>query len=115
MITCSLSPRLSDPSPPASGCITSAEAILIQEQSSQKLLEILRSNEKLVMVSLSPQSVASLAGFLDLSQIETFLKIATFFKSLGVHYVLDTSAGGDISLIESRREFMERSVRIIVT
>lgn len=61
-----------------------------------------------MVVSLSPQSVASLASFLDLSQMETFLKIATFFKSLGVHYVLDLSAGGDISLIESRREFMER-------
>jgi iron only hydrogenase large subunit-like protein len=73
-----------------------------------KLLDILHSKEKIVIVSVSPQSVASLAAFLELSQIETFLKIATYFKALGVRYVLDTSSGGDISLLESRKEFLER-------
>lgn len=73
-------------------------------------MEVLQFKEKMVVVSLSPQSVASLAGYLNLTQTETFLKIATHLKGLGVQYVLDTSSGEDISLLESRREFLERFV-----
>eukprot|EP01034_Spumella_vulgaris_P021954 gene21954-28034_t len=51
---------------------------------------------------------ASIADYLHLSPSETFLRIATVLKSLGIRYVFDASSAGDIALIESREEFMMR-------
>ena len=94
-----------------SGCVTSAETVLIQEHSYQKLLDRLRDlsrNEDLVVVCLSPQSIASIATFVGTSSAEMFLRVSTVLKELGVFYVLDTSSTGDIALIEAREEFLGR-------
>eukprot|EP00596_Hydrurales_sp_CCMP1899_P007117 CAMPEP_0119052856 /NCGR_PEP_ID=MMETSP1177-20130426/74012_1 /TAXON_ID=2985 /ORGANISM="Ochromonas sp, Strain CCMP1899" /LENGTH=387 /DNA_ID=CAMNT_0007032557 /DNA_START=208 /DNA_END=1368 /DNA_ORIENTATION=- len=100
-----------------SGCVTSAETVLIQEQSYQKLLDRIMSNNKddLIAVCISPQSVASVTSFLNtgleeglMSRAETFLRVATALKGLGVTYVLDSSSGGDVALVEAREEFMFR-------
>uniref|UniRef100_A0A8B9TQC7 Nuclear prelamin A recognition factor-like protein n=1 Tax=Anas platyrhynchos TaxID=8839 RepID=A0A8B9TQC7_ANAPL len=76
-----------------SGCITSAESVLITQQSHEELCKILTSNktaapneQKLVVVSVSPQSRASLAARCKLSVLETAKKLTAFLKSLGVHY-----------------------------
>jgi iron only hydrogenase large subunit-like protein len=94
-----------------SGCVTSAETVLIQEQSFLKLLERLgdhaRSDE-IVIVCLSPQSIASMATFVGTSSSDIFLHIATMLKDLGVHYVVDASSAGDVALIEAREEFLRR-------
>lgn len=95
-----------------SGCVTTAEAILIQEQSSDKFLQILnQSKDKkdyYVVVQISPNSRASIAEFLGMDPHELFLKISTMLKSLGVKYVLDSSAGGDVALVESGEELLQR-------
>lgn len=54
-----------------SGCVTSAETVLITAQSTQEFLESVKGGEKTVMVSISPQSRASLAVHfgLDLLQV----------------------------------------------
>ncbi|XP_066833865.1 cytosolic iron-sulfur assembly component 3 isoform X1 [Anser cygnoides] len=98
-----------------SGCITSAESVLITQQSHEELCKILASNkaaapneQKLVVVSVSPQSRASLAARCKLSVLETAKKLTAFLKSLGVHYVFDTTFSRNFSLLESQKEFVKR-------
>ncbi|XP_053708553.1 cytosolic Fe-S cluster assembly factor narfl [Synchiropus splendidus] len=97
-----------------SGCITSAESVLITQQSHEELFKVLRSNksgereQRVVVVSVSPQSRASIAAHYDLSSSETGRRLTSFFKSLGVHHVFDTSYSRTFSLLESQREFLER-------
>ncbi|CAJ1076510.1 cytosolic Fe-S cluster assembly factor narfl [Xyrichtys novacula] len=100
-----------------SGCITSAESVLITQQSHEELFKVLHNNkaneaeQKVVVVSVSPQSRASLAARYDLSSSEAGRRLTSFFKGLGVHYVFDTSFSRTFSLLESQREFVERFQR----
>ena len=95
-----------------SGCVTSAETVLIQEQSYHKLYDRIKSHndvdEDIIVVCLSPQSIASIAAFTGTCSNDMFLRVASVIKSLGVKYVLDTSSAGDVALIESREEFLAR-------
>ncbi len=104
-----------------SGCVTSAETVLIEQQSYSKLLEQIEAKKNTtiidentiatnccIVVAISPQSTASIASKLQLSFSETFLKISAILKGLGVDYVVDTSSTGDIALIEAREEFLHR-------
>lgn len=99
-----------------SGCITSAESVLITQQSQEELYNVLAKNadqkdekdKKLVVVSISPQSRVSISARYKMSQQETAEKLVGFFKSLGVHYVFDTTFSRDITLIESQSEFVNR-------
>jgi iron only hydrogenase large subunit-like protein len=119
-----------------SGCVTSAETVLIQEQSYEKLLNKLElaryakvqdgDYPEMLVVCISPQSIASIAGFLDYTAeqrgdknsnsartacMDAFLRIATILKKEGVDYVLDMSAAGDVALVEAREEFLYRHSR----
>ncbi|XP_069569564.1 cytosolic Fe-S cluster assembly factor narfl [Brachyistius frenatus] len=100
-----------------SGCITSAESVLITQQSHEELFKVLRNNkadateQKVVVVSVSPQSRASLAAHFDLSSSEAGRRLTSFFKGLGVHHVFDTSFSRTFSLLESQREFVQRFQR----
>ncbi|CAB1448074.1 unnamed protein product [Pleuronectes platessa] len=100
-----------------SGCITSAESVLIAQQSHEELLKVLQNNKadvtdkKVVVVSVSPQSRASLAAYYNLSSGEAGKRLTSFFKSIGIHHVFDTSFSRTFSLLESQREFMERLQR----
>ncbi|KAJ7989715.1 hypothetical protein DPEC_G00307400 [Dallia pectoralis] len=97
-----------------SGCITSAESVLITQQSHEEIYKVLRNNkagvpeQKVVVVSVSPQSRASLAARYSLSSSEAGRRLTGFFKGLGVRYVFDTSFSRSFSLLESQREFIER-------
>ncbi|XP_041317999.1 cytosolic iron-sulfur assembly component 3 [Pyrgilauda ruficollis] len=73
-----------------SGCITSAESVLVSQQSHGELCKVLALNkaaaaheQKLVVVSVSPQSRASLAARCKLGLLETAQKLTTFLKGLG--------------------------------
>ncbi|CAM8981945.1 unnamed protein product [Rhodiola kirilowii] len=90
-----------------SGCITSAETVMLEKQSLDEFLSHLET-KKAVIISLSPQSRAALAVQYGLSSRQVFKKLTTFFKSLGVKAVYDTSCSRDISLIESCTEFVAR-------
>ncbi|XP_028914478.1 cytosolic iron-sulfur assembly component 3 [Ornithorhynchus anatinus] len=98
-----------------SGCVTSAESVLIAEQSHEELTRALAANkaaepgqQKLVVVSISPQSRASLGARFELTPLETARKLTAFFQSLGVHHVFDTTFSRNFSLLESQREFVAR-------
>ncbi|XP_063171107.1 cytosolic iron-sulfur assembly component 3 isoform X2 [Candoia aspera] len=100
-----------------SGCITSAESVLITQQSHEELCKMLNANKasnspkKLVVVSVSPQSRASLAARFKLTPLDTAKKLTAFFKNLGVHFVFDTTFSRNFSLMESQREFLQRFQR----
>eukprot|EP00112_Aurelia_sp_Birch-Aquarium-sp1_P016393 Seg3712.1 transcript_id=Seg3712.1/GoldUCD/mRNA.D3Y31 product="Cytosolic Fe-S cluster assembly factor NARFL" protein_id=Seg3712.1/GoldUCD/D3Y31 len=102
-----------------SGCITSAETVLITQQSQEELYRILEANKQAreqglqdkvqtVVVSVSPQVRASVAATFNLGIQETAGKLTSFFKALGVDYVFDTTFSRDFSLMESQREFVRR-------
>ncbi|KAG8647514.1 hypothetical protein MANES_09G081692v8 [Manihot esculenta] len=63
---------------------------------------------KVVIVSLSPQSRGSLAVHFGISPLQVFRKLTSFFKSLGVKAVFDTSCSRDLTLIETCNEFVMR-------
>ncbi|XP_072044244.1 cytosolic Fe-S cluster assembly factor narfl-like [Amphiura filiformis] len=102
-----------------SGCITSAESVLITQQSQEELYRILEENNKLVdtgqsdkkkliIVSVSPQSTASLAAKYKLTMEQSMLRLSGFLKDLGVDHVFDVTFARDLSLLESQREFVRR-------
>ncbi|XP_067126906.1 cytosolic Fe-S cluster assembly factor narfl [Centruroides vittatus] len=97
-----------------SGCITSAESILITQQSQDEIYRVLaensrsKDNQKTVVVSVSPQARASLAAKYNLSVMETAQKLTAFFKKLGIHYVFDTTFSRCFSLLENQKEFVHR-------
>ncbi|KAG5242399.1 iron hydrogenase family protein [Salix suchowensis] len=88
-----------------SGCITSAETVMLEKQSLDEFLSNIDKG-KAIIVSLSPQSRASLAVYLGISPLQVFKKLTTFFKSLGVKAVFDTSCSRDLTLIETCNEFI---------
>ncbi|EGC38890.1 hypothetical protein DICPUDRAFT_27887 [Dictyostelium purpureum] len=96
-----------------SGCITSAESVLITAQSIQEFLSNINSNttdsdKKTIVVTLSPQSRASLAAYYKISTLQVIKKLKTFFKSLNIDYLFDSSFSRDFSLLESAAEFVAR-------
>uniref|UniRef100_A0A8C3X4F5 Cytosolic iron-sulfur assembly component 3 n=1 Tax=Catagonus wagneri TaxID=51154 RepID=A0A8C3X4F5_9CETA len=98
-----------------SGCVTSAETVLITQQSHEELRKVLDANktaapgqQRLVVISVSPQSQASLAVRFQLNPTDTAGKLTAFFKSIGAHYVFDTAFSRNFSLLESQREFVRR-------
>ncbi len=91
-----------------SGCITSAESVLIEQQSPQRLQEMLKGDEK-VVVSIQLQPVVSLSEKFGIGSInETFKRLSGFFKSKGVEQVFDLRLAEDVSLLEHRKEFVSR-------
>ncbi|XP_078440472.1 ferredoxin hydrogenase [Wolffia australiana] len=90
-----------------SGCITSAETVMLEKQSLDEFFSHINAGED-VIVSLSPQSRASLAAHFNLSPPQVLRKLTTLLKDLGVKGVFDTSCSRDISLIESCNEFISR-------
>ncbi|GJJ68163.1 hypothetical protein EMPS_00509 [Entomortierella parvispora] len=102
-----------------SGCITSAESVLVTLQSQEELYNILqqnkvaietndRSTHRTVVVSISPQTRASFAAKYNLTPLQVARKLTWFFKNLGVHMVFDTSFSRDLALLETGREFVSR-------
>jgi len=62
-----------------------------------------------LVVSLSPQSRASIAAYYNLSIQSVYLKLHTFFTQiLPFDAVFDTNIGREIALVEGAREFQSR-------
>lgn len=103
-----------------SGCVTSAESVLISMQSQDELFKILQENKlaieqnqpqnhRTIVISISPQSRASLAAKYRLTPLQVHHRLVYFFKHfLGAHHVFDTAFTQDLSLVESAREFVDR-------
>lgn len=102
-----------------SGCITSAESVLITQQSQDEMLRVFQANRllresgkedesKLIVVSVAVQPVLSLAVRYNLEPQDTFLRLSGYLKSLGADVVLDMTLSEDLSLLEMESEFIER-------
>lgn len=96
-----------------SGCVTSAESVLVSMQSREELYKVLEQNaqgpdQKLVIVSIAPQCLASFAAKYSTSAVDAFWRIHDFLTGLGVHHVVDISTAKKIALLESGRIFVER-------
>ncbi|GAA5948175.1 hypothetical protein JCM3775_000192 [Rhodotorula graminis] len=93
-----------------SGCITSAESVLVSLQSHEEVYRVLKEQPDLVpILSVSPQSVASLAALYDLSLATTMRGLRRVFKErLGFRLVFDTTFPRALSLAETRLELLER-------
>jgi len=91
-----------------SGCVTSAETVLINQQSTAEFLENLSKGGKIYVVTISPHSLTAVANSVGLSLTETAERVAHFLKSLGVHYIFDSAFSSDIALLEAREEFVAK-------
>lgn len=101
-----------------SGCITSAEGVLITQQSQEEVLRVMNENKKakeentsdvkVIVFTVSQQSLLSLAKKFNLQPEEAVNHLAGYFKQLGADYVLDTRIADDLALIENRDEFLKR-------
>ncbi|KZT08297.1 iron hydrogenase [Laetiporus sulphureus 93-53] len=105
-----------------SGCITSAESVLITMQSHTEVLNFLANNpyhtlpaHRIPVLSIAPQSLASLAASLssssahlvDLGRI--LRRVQTFCtQALGFAHVFDTTFARHLALLEHAAEFAER-------
>lgn len=100
-----------------SGCITSAESVLVSQQSFLQVKQVLqtkadaiaagKASPQTIILSVSPQTVAAIGARYSLSQSESMMAISRFLKRLGVDYVFDTVLARDISLYECGREFLD--------
>ncbi|KAJ2683016.1 Cytosolic Fe-S cluster assembly factor nar1, partial [Coemansia spiralis] len=92
-----------------SGCVTSAETVLITMQSHHELLAVLEENRRLreagqggqarrVVVTVAPQSLASLAHKHQLPVPSVARRLAGTLKAMGVDYVLDAAFSRDLTL-----------------
>uniref|UniRef100_A0A8R1Y6H0 Fe_hyd_lg_C domain-containing protein n=1 Tax=Onchocerca volvulus TaxID=6282 RepID=A0A8R1Y6H0_ONCVO len=93
-----------------SGCITTAETILIKEQSKTKFLESL-AEAHLSVVTVSPQSIASIAHKRGYQLSEAAKLIARIFKNMGIKYVVDSSFGRLLTLSLSYDEFKKMQLQ----
>jgi iron only hydrogenase large subunit-like protein len=91
-----------------SGCVTSAETVLLQHQSTEEFAAKLADPSFTVMVSLSPQSMVSLAAALGLAPADCVAKVTAVLRAQGAAAVFDISWARDVALLETAAEFVER-------
>ncbi|EJU04268.1 iron hydrogenase [Dacryopinax primogenitus] len=101
-----------------SGCITSAESVLITLQSHEEVLNFLSTNppysapgHRIPILSISPQSLASLSASLSPSPpISAHLhRISQLASQLGFFRTYDTTFARHIAHLEQAVEFSERA------
>ncbi|KAK4702449.1 hypothetical protein P7C70_g3773, partial [Phenoliferia sp. Uapishka_3] len=93
-----------------SGCITSAESVLVSMQSHEEVYRVLSDQTELTpILSIAPQSIASLAALHNLSPSLTMRGLRSFFRThLGFRLIFDTTFARTLSLSENRLEYLER-------
>lgn len=103
-----------------SGCITSAEGVLISQQSHEEFLNFLNENQtrkaiqsnsdlvQIVVVTISQQPVLSLAQRYNLTIELTAAHLSGYLRNLGADYVLNTKISDDLALLECREQFIQR-------
>ncbi|KAF8357448.1 oxy-4 [Pristionchus pacificus] len=89
------------------GCVTSAETVLIEEQSVQRAIEGLRA-AKLGVVTVSASSLASICTARGWTMEEGARRVTEFFRAKGARVVLDASVVQSLALRECWQEMRER-------
>jgi iron only hydrogenase large subunit-like protein len=103
-----------------SGCVTSAEAVLIEQQSVQELQSAIASKAfSEVVVLVSPQSLAALAVHWSpgpsapLSLLSALARLSRFLSTQGVTHVMMTTMPSDLALHCAAHEFVARCVQSV--
>ncbi|GAB5367859.1 hypothetical protein AAMO2058_001268000 [Amorphochlora amoebiformis] len=107
-----------------SGCVTSAETVLISEQSLEEFESKLAENKSLqqrrnsgesttdrpltIILSISPIALSGIAVWSKLSMLQAATKLNTFLKQIGVDLFFDQSIAQVLSLAQARVEFVKR-------
>jgi len=101
-----------------SGCITSAETVLIEQQSADQLYKIFQQKSEalkegkkdapFIVFSIGLQPILSLGHKAGLSIQDSAEKLAGFLKELGADLVLDTKLAEDWSILEQQQEFLRK-------
>ncbi len=84
------------------GCITSAETVLISQQSADEFVRLLRARGSafdLVVVSISAAARGALAVHCGLGLRETHGRLTTALKGMGCDAVFDCGLAADLSLL----------------
>ncbi|KAM4824023.1 nuclear prelamin A recognition factor [Urocitellus parryii] len=96
-------------------CLTAEEGAQLSQQSTKEFFRVLNLNKRcdtskhrVLVVSVCPQSLPYFAAKFNLSVTDASRRLCGFLKSLGVHYVFDTSIAADLSILESQKEFVRR-------
>ena len=86
-----------------SGCVTSAETVLVEQQSVSEFLRHVATGEaQLVVCSISPVARAALAAHAGIGVLEAFGRLSGFFRRLGCHHVFDCGMASDLCLQQAR-------------
>lgn len=97
-----------------SGCITSAEEILVAQHSHDELIKAIREktenkSEKVFVASISHQARASLAAAYKLpTEAVDRLLVHLFINQMGFAYVVGTSVGRKLSLIAEAQNVIQQ-------
>jgi len=89
-----------------SGCVTSAETVLITQQSLEEFTSVCQKGDSRVVVTLSPQSRVSLAHRFNVAEIEIQRVLRAILMRMGVAEVRDLTPFRDLSLVEVEKEFL---------
>lgn len=97
-----------------SGCITSAESVLVSMQSHKQVLESLENDldKKIFVASISPQARASLANAFGVSIQVADRRLWWYLNKLGFKNMVGTEVGRAISLEMGAQEAMNRKCTI---
>ncbi|TIB07767.1 hypothetical protein E3P89_03725 [Wallemia ichthyophaga] len=104
-----------------SGCITSAETVLIESQSHKEVQKYLSStsDKKTMIASIAPQTLASISASLGSTPSNEILlrRLRHQLKDIGFDYVFDTTFSRHLSLVEIVNEFnsLDQSNRLLLT
>jgi iron only hydrogenase large subunit-like protein len=90
-----------------SGCVTTAESILIEQHSITDFLEKVKKY-KCSIITISPQARSSLSLHFKMDDLQTHLALLLFFNKLGANYFFDQSFGIDIAQSEAQIEFVTK-------
>lgn len=94
-----------------SGCITSAEEVLVAQHSHDQFLKALKEGTKKFVVSISHQSRVSLANAFGYKVEAMDRLLISFFKDqLGVKFVVGTALGRKLSLLEESSRMIKKKL-----
>jgi len=90
-----------------SGCVTTAETILVEQHSVVDFFNKIKSFPCTV-VTISPQARSSLAHYYNMNDLQVHLSLMILFYKLGAKYFFDQSLGVDLTFQAAQKEFVER-------
>lgn len=90
-----------------SGCVTTAETILIEQHSIEELLKncFTKDENKQILITISPQTVLSLSRSYDIDKIDCLQRLIKVFSLINIDYVINYQLGVELSLDASYTEF----------